>query len=169
MTCWLCGFETTKLSTNAEAPTCKNGSCQTCIAVARVDDEINQTVAALRHLLSKRLDLRSEQNRGHDPMHRLPLEIRHYTLELLRPRQDEWGNIQNPGKPSRVMPLYLTSICKSWRDIAWSNPSLWSTIRIVLRGHHSSRWIKFLHDWIQRSRTLPLTLSIVDHGWPFRS
>jgi len=59
MTCWHCGFETTKLSTNAESPTCKDGPCQICTAVAKVDEEINQTVATLRLFLVKRCKSRT--------------------------------------------------------------------------------------------------------------
>ena len=165
MTCWLCGFETTELVTNANIPACKNGPCQICIEVANIDEEINHAVAALQRLVTKRCDLRSQQNRAHDPMHRLPVELKNYIFELVLPTQDEWDNIIQPR--NTVMPSCLTSICRSWRDIAWSNPLLWSTIRIVVGrvsiSGPSSR-IDFVRDWIMRSRTLPLTFYIVAHS-----
>jgi hypothetical protein len=64
------------------------------------------------------------------------------------------------------MPLYLASICRAWRDIAWSNPLLWSTIQIGIgkKGSKSdpSR-SNFVQEWVLRSRTMPLTLHVVVH------
>ena len=170
MTCWLCGFETTELVTNANAPRCKNGPCQICIAVGKVDEEINQTVATLRHLLEKRCDLRSEQNRVHGTLiHRLPAELKNYIFELFLPLRDEWGESHEIGRPSKsVKPLYLTSICRNWRDTAWSNPTLWSAMHFAFGTRSTtcspSSQINFVHDWILRSRTMPLTLHIVVHN-----
>jgi len=76
-TCWLCGFETTKLATNGKAPVCENGPCQICTAVDKVDEDINQAMATLRRLLVKRCDLLSEHNRVHETlMNRLPVELK---------------------------------------------------------------------------------------------
>ena len=172
MTCWLCGSGTTRLGTDAEVISCKDSPCQICIAVAEVDGEINQTVATLRRLLAKRCNLRSEQNRVHGTLiNRLPVELKYYIFELLLPLRDEWGTLPGIGDRT-IMPSYLTSICRSWRDIALSSPSLWSTMHIALGTHNSksdpcSR-INFVHDWILRSRPLPLTLHVVVHdkGFP---
>jgi len=160
MTCWLCGFETTNLFTNTESPTCRNGPCKVCIAVKRVDEEINQAAAALRRLLVERSNLRSEQNRVHGSlMHRLPIELKNYIFQLLSPLRDNWGRIIAPGV---IMPLYLTSVCTGWRDIALSNPFLWSTIHIRIGGQVSrtSDRINFVREWILRSRTMPLTFHL---------
>ena len=141
---------------NTGTPMCKNG-CQICTAVAQVDEEINQALTMLRHLLDKRCNLRTEQNRTHDPMHKLPVEIRNQTFELVLPRWDEWGDtIQVKGEG----PLRLSSVCRSWRDIVWSNPFFWSTVRIGLGKGSASRWIDFVHNHITRSGTMPLTFHI---------
>jgi hypothetical protein len=161
MTCRICESKTT----NIAVPRCKNGPCQACIDVANIENEINQAVATLRRLLDKRCNLRSEQNRVHDTfVHRLPVELKNKIFELLLPSRNEWGAI-GAGR-SVIMPLYLTSICRAWRDIAWSNPLLWSTIQIGIgkKGSKSdpSR-SNFIQEWILRSRTMPLTLHIVVH------
>ena len=163
MTCWLCGFENTELATNTEALTCENGPCQVCIAVAKLDEEINQATANLRRLISKRCDLRSEQNRVHGTlMHRLPVELKNHIFEYLLPSRDAWGEILRTKGPNRAVMSYF--ICRDWRDIAWSNPSLWSTIHIKFGTQDSisdpSNRINFMQDWILRSQTLPLTLCI---------
>jgi len=157
MTCWFCRSKNT-------VPRCKNVPCQACVDVANVDKEINHVMATLQRLLVKRCDLRSEQNRVHDSLVRLPVELKNNIFELLLPSRSEWGALE---VRSRVMPLYLASICRAWRDIAWSNPFLWSTIQIEI-GKKSSisdpqSRINFVHEWILRSRTVPLTLRIVVH------
>ena len=154
----MCSFETS-------TPTCKNSSCQPCIAVAKVDEEINQVVTTLRRLLTTRRDFRSKQNRVHDPMRRLPIELRNFIFELLLPTRDEWGVVQGRGKRF-LMPSHLASICRSWHKTASSNPLFWSMIYLVIGGRpgrpiSTSSQIHFVRDWILRSQSLPLTLHIV--------
>jgi len=162
MTCFMCSFETT-------TRTCKNSSCQPCIAVEKVDEEINEVVSTLRRLLATRRDFRSKQNRVHDPMSRLPIELRNYISELLLPMRDEWGRIVQVGMIKKfVMPTRLASICKSWHETASSNPLLWSTMELVIGGRirrpiSTSSQIHVLRDWILRSQSLPLTLYIEAH------
>jgi hypothetical protein len=158
MTCWLRSFETEWASDTKEYA-CKNELCQICKAVAKLDNEINQVLDALRRLIPKRCDLRSEQNRAHDPMYRLPVELKNHIFELLLPLWDEWGEI--PRTQRTIMPSYWASICRGWRDIVWSNPFLWSTMHIVLGSSNStSDPSSFLCNWTLRSRTLPLTFHI---------
>jgi len=166
MSCWLCGLETTELSTNPKEPICENGPCQICNAVAKVDEEINQAVAALRRLIDKRCDLRSEQNRVHGTLiHRLPVELKNYIFELLLPSRDEWGEFSHT--ELSVMPSYFGSVCRGWRDVVWSNPSFWTTIHIVLGQESTSgalSRIGSVNDWILRSRSLPLQIVLRDEG-----
>src|SRR5258707_13743591 len=124
MTCLLCSSRTKTL-----ALTC---SCQICVKVSMVDAEIKRAVATLQRLLTQRCDLRSEHKHAHDIMRRLPLELKNRIFELVLPTRDEWGDQVGRWPPRRETPLYLTSICKNWRDIARSNPLLWSTVPIVL-------------------------------------
>ena len=152
MTCWLCGFNTTELATNPKAPICENGPCQICIAVANTDKEIDQAVGTLLRLLAKHSDLRSEKNRVHrSPIQQLPVELKSYIFELLVvPSRNEWGQIL------RIGPRLSAGI-----------GVLWSTMHISI-GTHASMLdpfgrIKIVRDWLQRSRTLLLTLHIVGH------
>jgi len=158
MVCWLCRFDTTELGTDTKPPMCKDRPpCQICIAVTEVDEEINQAMAVLRRLMVKRRDLRSEHNCVHGTLiHRLPVELKNHIFELLLPSRDEWGEI--PATERTVMSSYLNSIsvCRGWRDIALSNPFLWSTMHIALRTFNSFRF----NGWILRSQNLPVTLHL---------
>jgi hypothetical protein len=95
-------------------------------------------------------------------MHRLPLELKNRIFELALPTRDNWGGDVEGEWLRGKSPSYLTSICRNWRDIAQSNPFLWSTIPIVLGTPSTSdpNWVVFVYDWIQRSRNSPLNLHI---------
>ncbi|KAI3602748.1 hypothetical protein WG66_008108 [Moniliophthora roreri] len=68
-------------------------------------------------------------------------------------------------------PLLLTSICRSWREVAITTPRLWNRIHILLRYPRSPPVTDFfrslmkasaegLDSWLERSGTMPLTLSL---------
>ena len=153
MPCLLCGFKTT----DAKPPICKNGPCEICTALTEVDEEINQAVASLERLLSKHYDILSKHNCVRGLIQRLPIELKNRIFELLMPSesQDEWGEIYGTGVHSFLSTI---SVCKGWRDIALSNPFLWSKIHIDLRTSYDT--ISQIDDWTLRSRNLPLTLHI---------
>jgi len=157
MTCCLCTFETSKLDTNLAA-VCNKGPCQICRAVTDVEEEINQVVATLQRLIAKRRYLLSEHNRVHDTLiNSLPAELKNYIFELLLPSRDEWGEIPATGTNEMSTFLASISICKGWRNIALSNPFLWTSMHISPRTP--------ILSWIPLSGTLPLTLHIqgTDH------
>src|SRR5260221_303938 len=152
MICWLCGFETARLGTDA-TPMCKNGPCKICCAVKEVEEEINQAVATLRRLLAKRCDLRSEHNHIHGSlMNRLPVELKNHIFELLLPSRDEWGKIP---RTWTVMPSFLAtiSVCRGWRNVALSNPFLWSSMHIVF-GFGTPNLSNRINDWKTTGRGL---------------
>jgi len=153
MPCFLCGFKTT----DAKPPICKNGPCEICSALTEVDEEINQAVASLECLLSKRYEILSRHNCVRGLIQRLPIELKNRIFELLMPEsesQDEWG-IDGTGVHSFLSTI---SVCKGWRDVALSNPFLWSKIHIDLRTSYET--FSRINDWTLRSRNLPLTLHI---------
>ncbi|KAK7022331.1 hypothetical protein R3P38DRAFT_1116629 [Favolaschia claudopus] len=84
-----------------------------------------------------------------DPIAHLPLEISSEIFILCLPERPEV-------KPT-LSPLLFLQICRSWRDIALSTPSLWSRIycgRLAGVAAHN------LHLWLSRAKTLPLTITI---------
>jgi len=134
------------------------------MAVTEVDEEINQAVATLRRLIAKRCDLLSEHNRAHGTlMQQLPVELKNHVFEHLLPSRDEWGVIPRTEKTAMRSYMDSISVCKGWRNVALSNPSLWSTMHITLGISDSSSQV---NDWVLRSGTLPLTLHIqvTDHN-----
>ncbi|KAF8155533.1 hypothetical protein B0H34DRAFT_499244 [Crassisporium funariophilum] len=60
---------------------------------------------------------------------------------------------------SRFTPLELGSVCSSWRKIAWSTPSLWSSLALHFTNTHvAPLQILLLEQWLSRSGSLPLSM-----------
>ena len=61
-------------------------------------------------------------------------------------------------------PLFIGSICRFWRDVAWSTPFLWSTVFLhVSRKHHATQ-IQLLEDWLLNAKSAPLSIKITSEG-----
>ncbi|KAJ7860505.1 hypothetical protein B0H13DRAFT_1550229, partial [Mycena leptocephala] len=74
----------------------------------------------LTDLKKKQKDIRNQLNGILDPMTRLPLEISsNIFVRCLPDRLDRC--VASPD----VAPMLLLDVCRSWRKIALSTPSLW--------------------------------------------
>jgi hypothetical protein len=60
-----------------------------------------------------------------------------------------------------LSPLVLCRVCRRWRDIALSTPSLWRAISIAIDEPepHRTEKLELLKTWIERSGNYPLALS----------
>jgi hypothetical protein len=64
------------------------------------------------------------------------------------------------GYRQTVTPLFIGSICRRWRDVAWSTPFLWNTIFLrVSRKHHGTQ-VQLLRDWLLNARSAPLSIKL---------
>lgn len=117
--------------------------------LVEVEDEILQLRAQLGKRLEQRRVLREQVNSQYSPLTRLPLDILSEIFMAAFPEgdTDSWNG---------ATPLLLGSICRMWRDAAWSLPWLWCTIRIdVVRRFHMSK-VFLLEEWLSCSRQSPL-------------
>src|SRR5882762_3950815 len=60
-------------------------------------------------------------------------------------------------KEDLSIPLSLGAICSYWRDIAWSTPSLWSSLVVRVTEKDGSH---IAQEWLSRSGQLPLSIRI---------
>ncbi|TFK42221.1 hypothetical protein BDQ12DRAFT_732921 [Crucibulum laeve] len=59
----------------------------------------------------------------------------------------------------RVSPFLFGKICSRWREIAWSDPLLWSSIRLYLDlAKHTPTISELLDEWLRRTGRCPLTI-----------
>ncbi|KAG2118387.1 hypothetical protein DEU56DRAFT_838058 [Suillus clintonianus] len=57
-------------------------------------------------------------------------------------------------------PMLLTGICRRWRDIATSTPSLWCRLAMEVDDTDWERAASGYDSWLKRSRGLPLALAL---------
>ncbi|EJD06960.1 uncharacterized protein FOMMEDRAFT_152300 [Fomitiporia mediterranea MF3/22] len=91
---------------------------------------------------------------------RLPLDVLHeiffHTAQITQSGM--------PREESMLAALRLLQVCRTWRHVAMSCPSLWANITILLDGHGSSgrdsSSSRAVDIFLKRSRASPLSLSI---------
>jgi hypothetical protein len=116
---------------------------------------------ALDRLRLKHYDRKRKINRLHSPIVRqLPPDVTSTIFEFCLP--DFTDHLISPYTKEDVsIPLSLGAICSYWRDIAWSTPSLWSSLVVrVTRSHDSHIVTGIAQEWLARSGQLPLSIRI---------
>jgi hypothetical protein len=64
-------------------------------------------------------------------------------------------------KEDHSIPLSLGAICSYWREIAWSTPSLWSSLVVLVPSRHHDIATDIAQAWLARSGQLPLSIRIL--------
>ena len=121
--------------------------------VASLEGEIGAIDTKMAQLAQRRAFLRRRIN-GLSPTARIPSEI------LIEIFQMACRPVDN-GHRKAVTPLFIGSICRLWRDIAWSTSLLWSTIVLhVSRKQHSAQ-VQLLGDWLLKAKSTPLSIKLI--------
>ncbi|PPQ96199.1 hypothetical protein CVT26_005510 [Gymnopilus dilepis] len=123
--------------------------CDACTKLGLLDVRILEAQGLLDELVRQREEVvMREVNARHDPFVRdLPPEIVSYIFELF-------------AKEEHHHELFLGSICKSWRRIAWSTPKLWTTVSIDIEEDTRKEDLEFLTHYVRRSGSLPLSIAL---------
>ena len=129
-------------------------------------DELAELDALAERLRLKRYDLKRKINRHHSPIIRhLPPDVMSTIFEFcLTDFTDRQLFLYR--KEDFLIPLSLGAICSYWRDIAWSTPSLWSSMVVGIanqRDLHISTCIA--QEWLARSGQLPLSIRISSRSY----
>ena len=121
-------------------------------------DELAELNTLLKRLKLKRYDLKRKINRFHSPIiHHLPPDVTSTIFEFCLPKFSDHQLL----KENLSIPLLLGAICSYWRDIAWSTPSLWSSMVLHVSSRHESHIIPGIaKEWLSRSGHLPLSIRI---------
>ena len=98
------------------------------------------------------------------PILSLPLELLGEIFILSLPTIHELYKRHAAEGVKRTNPFVLCAVCSSWRSLAFSTPRLWKQVfvrvPIGMTKDQASKKAADLVPWIERSRTLPLTLHI---------
>ena len=108
----------------------------------------------MAQLAQRRASCRRRINELSSPTARIPAEILIGIFQIAcQPVNKGHGAWQ------AVTPLFIGSICRQWRDVAWSTPLLWSTIFM-----HVSRkpQIQLLEDWLLNAKSAPLSIKLIE-------
>jgi len=57
-------------------------------------------------------------------------------------------------------PLILGAVCRSWREVAWDLPKLWSYIGLVISLDSWEIQLDLVDEWLARSKKTPLCISV---------
>ena len=141
-------------------------------------DEIVELDTLLGRLRLKRYDLKRKINRFHSPIVcQLPPDVTAIIFEFCLPdftdyQMDRLSAVSpftcfTKLKEDLSIPLSLGAICSYWREIAWSTPSLWSSLFIHAPGVRDSSSSShtmpsgIAREWLARSGQLPLSIRIL--------
>ncbi|KAF9541489.1 hypothetical protein CPC08DRAFT_717130, partial [Agrocybe pediades] len=146
--------------------TSNDGRCGPCQDIEEVEDKIANTVQRLKDLLDRHLELKTTLNHAHSSTIRdLPIEI---LCRIFQSCQEEYfhgDSLQEEASLAHFdVPLRLGAICRTWRQIAWSSPQLWT--HISLRRCSPSKLLDeylILEEWVPRSGVLPLAVYISEY------
>ncbi|KAF9527417.1 hypothetical protein CPB83DRAFT_856127 [Crepidotus variabilis] len=129
--------------------------CLGCIGLKKVDTEIRESSQSLRNLCLLRHETLTIVNEWHDPViGALPVELSAYIFQLYLPEisTPDMGLTDQTRLAFQRRLTILTSLCKAWRRMAISTPSLWSTI--------IGDKLETIDRHLQRSGTLSLSIYI---------
>ena len=131
-------------------------------------DELAELDALLERLRLKRYDLKRKINRVHSPIVRLlPPDVTSTIFEFCLPDFSDHHISPYTGtiyEEDLFIPLSLGAICSYWREIAWSTPTLWSTLVVYFKSkfkHNSHMSTGIAQEWLACSGQLPLSIRIV--------
>jgi len=156
--------------TSPKPDACKlanGGPCASCLELENFDREAE---ASLERLSEDRRKILAKINRDHDPfIQRFPLELASHVFALCLPPQGPYWYPRhhplfwNASEDQRIKPfnIVLGSICRAWRQIAWSTPELWSTLPIYLHRCGNRAYKELVLEWLGRSAQTPLDVFLV--------
>ncbi|KAF8963298.1 hypothetical protein BDZ97DRAFT_2059185 [Flammula alnicola] len=132
--------------------------CNPCLELTELDAQLAQALADFEQ---KRRLLKSKVNNLHDPLAHVPVEIASeiftwYHEETYRP--SIFGDSPESKQGS---PLRLAAVCKTWREIAFKTPQLWTSLYIMHNPVQTPPLhLELVAQWLGRSSKMPLYIRL---------
>jgi len=93
----------------------------------------------------------------------IPPEVVAEVFEWAITSSSEYCNLSSTSLPQDVPPINISQVCRYWRQIALSQPSLWAFINVVVSSDEDlQRALPRVKSWLQRSSpsSAPLTIKV---------
>ncbi|TFK41284.1 hypothetical protein BDQ12DRAFT_433445 [Crucibulum laeve] len=128
------------------------------VLLADVDTKTTQIETLLASLARQRTALKKRINQLDAPVIRiLPAEVISEIFTFFSPPL----SFNDPCSLNPVTrSLFLGSVCKIWREIAWSTPRLWNSVHLELSRDRLLSQELILDQWLSRAGSLPLSIRI---------
>jgi len=130
---------------------CDGAPCGPCVELADIETRIEDLHSRLRDLHEKHRAARSNRNNVHNrSMLQLPLEIvSHIFVLCLQPLNLCFSK-------SEGFPFTIIAVCRAWRVLALSTPSLWSSSAVNI----STPDVGHINHRLMHSGSLPISLHL---------
>ena len=125
------------------------------IKVVGLGEELASIETITSQLARRRASCRRRINELSSTTARVPSEI---LIEIFRIACQPVKNGRRTRKA--VTPLFIGSICRQWRDVAWSTPLLWNTILLHISRKHHGTQVQLLRDRLLKARSAPLNIRL---------
>ncbi|KAJ6602830.1 hypothetical protein DFH09DRAFT_1125599 [Mycena vulgaris] len=119
------------------------------------EEDLPSQISGLQ--LTERSELQEQRDTHTYPVLTLPPEIVSEIFENFLPPYPRF-----PPLYGTLSPLFLCQICRQWRQIALSTPTLWRSIQID--DIQDNDRLELMKTWISRSGNCPLALSITGYS-----
>ncbi|KAH9474763.1 hypothetical protein JR316_0013228 [Psilocybe cubensis] len=129
--------------------------------MALLEALIGKAQKDLHELLNRHRALRESKNMVHEPIvRRFPPEVSAMIFQLALPNARIGSRLGLQESKPVTTPFTFGAVCRTWRNVAWSSPYLWSQISInigpILRNNIS--YFDVVKGWFDRTGELPLTI-----------
>jgi hypothetical protein len=124
--------------------------------------KFEQVDTLIAHLNLKRSNLNREINRHYSPfVKKIPEDVLAIVFSLSLPDDTEFRTSLK--KFDLSAPLIFGAVCRDWRQIAFSNPTLWSAMAINISSSQAifESQTSVAREWLARSGQRPLSIRIV--------
>ncbi|KAF4612081.1 hypothetical protein D9613_004486 [Agrocybe pediades] len=142
-------------------------TCNLCQKLHTLEKDVEKAIAGLKQLLNRHQNLKTETNRTHSPIIRdLPVEI--LSKIFYSCISEEMRKVDGePNYGDDLVPLQISAVCRTWRQVAWSSPELWTVMcfrRDFLSATHACLQYAIMKEWVSRSGALPVYVTLYEEA-----
>ncbi|KAF9476006.1 hypothetical protein BDN70DRAFT_882966 [Pholiota conissans] len=134
--------------------------CGPCKKLLEIESKVKEIRLMLVGLERERQQLKTQANQHHERMiHHLPPEISAEIFEKCLPRDLMDASLYDISSTEMIYaPLVISSVCRTWRELAFSVHRLWQTLPLFSPKFSSLPHPASVKAWIERAGQLPLSI-----------